>query len=113
MRLGLLNTRVDSVEQQLYRLADEIEACGHATEPCSQRERARQRLQSARIVRECRDIVRDVVEASGASSHFLDNPLQRIHRDVHTLACHAVFDLDVASGAYGRSLLGMELRGLV
>lgn len=113
MRLGLLDSRAASVEHELYRLAAEIEAWGHASEPCPQRERARQRLQSARIVRECRDIVRDVVEASGASSHFLDNPLQRIHRDVHTLACHAVFDLEVASGAYGRTMLGMEIKGLV
>ncbi len=52
--------------------------------------------------------MRDVVEASGASSHFLDNPLQRIHRNVHT-----VFDLDVASSTYGRTKLGMEVKGLV
>jgi alkylation response protein AidB-like acyl-CoA dehydrogenase len=113
MRLGLLDTRIDSVESELYRLAADIEAWGHADEPCAPRERARQRLQSARIVRECRDIVRDVLEASGASSHFLDNPLQRIHRDVHTLSCHTVFDVDVASGTYGRTLLGMEVKGLV
>ena len=113
MRLGLLDTRADSAEQELYRLAADIEAWGHAREPCPPRERARQRLRSARIVRECRDIVRDVLEASGASSHFLDNPLQRIHRDVHTLACHTVFDLDVASGIYGRTMLGMEVKGLV
>ena len=113
MRLGLLDVRAETVEQELYRLADTIEDWGRADQPCPQRERARQRLQAARIVRECRDIVRDVVEASGASSHFLDNPLQRIHRDVHTLACHTVFDLDVASGTYGRTLLGMEIKGLV
>ena len=106
-------SRADSVEQELFRLAVDIEAWGRAGEPCPPRERARQRLLAARIVRESRDIVRDVVEASGASSHFLDNPLQRIHRDVHTLSCHTVFDLDVASGAYGRTLLGMEVKGLI
>jgi 3-hydroxy-9,10-secoandrosta-1,3,5(10)-triene-9,17-dione monooxygenase len=113
MRLGLLESRADSVEQELFRLAVDIEAWGQAGEPCPPSERARQRLLAARIVRESRDIVRDVVEASGASSHFLDNPLQRIHRDVHTLSCHTVFDLDVASSAYGRTLLGMEVKGLI
>jgi len=38
---------------------------------------------------------------------FLDNPLQRIHRDIHTLSCHTVFDLELAAEQYGRLLLGL------
>jgi hypothetical protein len=56
-------------------------------------------------VRQCRDIVRDVLEASGAGAHFLDNELQRIHRDVHMIAAHTVFDVDVAALELGRALL--------
>ena len=44
---------------------------------------------------------------------LLANPLQRIHRDVHTLAGHMVFDVDVASSNYGRAMLGFEIAGLV
>ena len=59
------------------------------------------------MVRQARDVVREVVEASGAHAHFLDNPLQRALRDVHTLSCHTVFDLDVGGELYGRMLLGL------
>jgi hypothetical protein len=33
--------------------------------------------------------------------------LQRALRDLETLSCHTVFDLDVSSEAYGRLLLGL------
>ena len=42
------------------------------------------------------------MEASGAGAHFLDNELQRIHRDMHMIAAHTVFDVD-AVGARARA----------
>ena len=51
--------------------------------------------------------MRDVVEASGAHAHFLDSPLQRSLRDLHTLSCHTVFDMDVGAELYGRLMLGL------
>lgn len=47
-------------------------------------------------------------EAAGASSHRLDNPLQRARRDVNTMACHMVFDIDERRRSHGRSLLGLS-----
>ncbi len=55
------------------------------------------RVTIAHVVRMCRDIVRDVMEASGAGAHFLDNELQRIHRDMHMISAHTVFDVDAAA----------------
>ncbi|MEO2172980.1 MAG: acyl-CoA dehydrogenase, partial [bacterium] len=63
------------------------------------------RLHIAHTVHEARNIIIDVVSASGASAHFLDNPLQRIQRDINTLVGHTVFDLDIASETYGAMLL--------
>ena len=63
------------------------------------------RVAIAQLVRTCRDVVRDVMEASGASAHFLDNELQRIHRDVHMIGAHTVFDLDLAGAELGKELL--------
>ena len=54
-------------------------------------------------------MIRDVVEASGAHAHFLDNPLQRMLRDVHAGSCHTVFDLDISCEQFGLSLLGLEI----
>jgi hypothetical protein len=48
------------------------------------------------------------MDASGASAHLRSNPLQRILRDVNTLSCHTVFDLEMGAENYGRVLLGMD-----
>lgn len=61
------------------------------------------------LVCKSRDVVCDVVEASGAHAHFLDNPLQRMLRHVHTLSCHTVFDLDISAEQYGRTLLDLPV----
>jgi hypothetical protein len=66
------------------------------------------RLAIAHVVRQCRDIVRSVLEASGASAHHLENELQRLHRDVHMIAAHTVFDVDLVAEGVGRQLLGPE-----
>ena len=50
-------------------------------------------------------VIDEVVTASGASAHFLDNPLQRIQRDINTVIAHTVFDLDVSAETYGSLLL--------
>jgi alkylation response protein AidB-like acyl-CoA dehydrogenase len=107
LRLGTLKERADDLEQKLKRIARSTTAWGERREVCPDIERANLRVQIAAVVRESRDIVRDVVEMSGAHAHFLDNPLQRIQRDVHTLSCHTVFDLESAAEQYGRLLLGM------
>jgi hypothetical protein len=111
LKLGLLRERVDSLESKLKHVARTVQGWGERGEPCPELDRANLRVQIGSIVREARDIVRDVVEASGAHAHFLENPLQRIHRDIHTLSCHTVFDLDIAAEMYGRILLGLPPNG--
>src|SRR5204863_3455357 len=83
------------------------EMCGHARGEIqlSMMDHNRLRLTVAHVVRMCRDIVRDVMEASGAGAHFLDNEQQRIHRDMHMIAGHTVFDIDSVAIEYGRELL--------
>ena len=49
--------------------------------------------------------IQSACEASGAHSHFLDSPFQRVWRDVNTMSCHVVFDLDSKLQTYGRTLL--------
>jgi alkylation response protein AidB-like acyl-CoA dehydrogenase len=61
----------------------------------------------AHAVAMCQRAVGTLCEAAGSSSHFLANPLQRIRRDVNTMACHMVFDTDERNRCHGRALLGM------
>lgn len=56
--------------------------------------------------------VGEICDAAGASSHFLDNPLQRARRDVNTIACHTVFDRDQRYRSLGRSMVGLRSESL-
>jgi hypothetical protein len=37
--------------------------------------------------------------------HHLSNELQRIHRDIHMIAAHTVFDVDLVAEGVGRELV--------
>ncbi len=74
-------------------------------------DRARWATQFAVAVDRCKRVVQTVVEASGAHAHFLDHPLQRALRDLNTISCHVVFDLDGRLEAFGRLMLGLDAGG--
>jgi len=71
-------------------------------------ERARWSASFTHVVHQARRVVQAVAEASGASAHFQDQPLQRGLRDVNVASCHVVFDVDTQLELYGRLLLGLE-----
>ena len=106
-KLAHLTVRLNNTEQALVQIAREVTQWGESGEICPDIARAAFRVRIGHVVREARNIVRDVSEASGSSAHNLQNPLQRALRDLETLSCHTVFDLDVSSEAYGRLLLGL------
>ncbi|MFB9591283.1 MULTISPECIES: hydrolase [Streptomyces] len=51
------------------------------------------------------DVVEGLLRASGSSGQLAGHPLQRIWRDVHSLASHVALRFDPAAGAYGSQLL--------
>jgi alkylation response protein AidB-like acyl-CoA dehydrogenase len=104
-RLGNVTVRAAMAESTMRTVARELAAHARGDTDLTTIDQARLRLTVAHVVRQCRDIVRDVLEASGAGAHFLDNELQRIHRDVHMIAAHTVFDVEVAALDLGRALL--------
>ena len=109
-RLGRVAARMANAETQLMALAAEVAASGAPAEPCPLVERGALPVRIGLVVRE---IVTEVLEASGAHAQFLDNPLQRIQRDLNTLSGHSIFDLDVGTEVYGRLLLGYPANGPV
>lgn len=106
-KLAHLTVRLNNTEQALLQIAREVTQWGESGDICPDIARAAFRVRIGHVVRDARNIVRDVSEASGSSAHNLQNPLQRALRDLETLSCHTVFDLDVSSEAYGRLLLGL------
>ena len=106
-RLAHLSVRAKAAKTTLKQIAKDVAAWGDTIEICPDIERAEFRVRIGHVVRESRNIVREVVEASGASAHNLANPLGRALRDIETLSCHTVFDLDIATESYGRLMLGL------
>ena len=76
-------------------------------------DRARWSASFALAVDQSKRVLHSLAEASGASAHFQEHPLQRAVRDVNALACHAIFDLDARLELYGRTLLGRDPGGLI
>jgi 3-hydroxy-9,10-secoandrosta-1,3,5(10)-triene-9,17-dione monooxygenase len=105
IRLGNVTVRAAMAEATMRGAAREMAAHARGEIDLTPVGHLRLRLTIAHVVRQCRDVARDVLEASGAGAHFLDNELQRIHRDVHMIAAHTIFDVDAAGLDFGRALL--------
>ena len=71
--------------------------------------RAAARVAAAHIVHESRAVVADLLESSGASAHFLHNPLQRAKRDIDVICGHVVFDYDVSRELAGALEIGVPI----
>ncbi len=102
VRLRALHGLLDDT---VGRLQDAVDA----REKISRSVRADARAVAAHIVHESRSVIADLLEASGASVHFVDNPLQRIKRDVDIICGHVVFDYDVARELAGALEVGVKI----
>jgi 3-hydroxy-9,10-secoandrosta-1,3,5(10)-triene-9,17-dione monooxygenase len=108
MRLAHSVVRVDAAETLLRSVAQRLTEWGNRDDLCPPEERAHLRLLSGHVVEICRDVVREITQSSGASAQRRRHPIQRLHRDIHTIACHTAFDLDLGAENYGRILLGRD-----
>jgi hypothetical protein len=101
--------RLRALRGLLADTVGELEAIVAAGDPVPRPVRAQARLAAALIVHESRVVIGDLLEASGASAHFLDNPLQRIRRDVDVICGHVVFDYDTSREPAAALTLGMKV----
>jgi len=69
--------------------------------------RSKLRAQMTFAAQLSRDAVRIVSESTGTSIHYLDNPMQRIMRDMAVMTSHIIFDEDVVMEQHGRGMLGL------
>ena len=108
-RLGEARVRLRALRGLLADTVTDIETVVASGEPVRRPVRADARLAAAHIVHESQMVIANLLEASGASVHFADNPLQRIKRDVDVLAGHVVFDYDTSRELAGALTLGMKV----
>jgi alkylation response protein AidB-like acyl-CoA dehydrogenase len=109
IRLGTAKVRLRALRALITETAAEIDSLVAAGEPVRRPVRADARLAAAYTVHECRSIIADLMEASGASVHFLSNPLQRAKRDVDIAAGHVVFDYDISRELAGALEIGAKI----
>lgn len=112
IRLGEARVRLSALRALIAATADEIDAIVVSGGRVSRSVRADARLAAARTVHECRAIIADLMEASGASAHFLSSPLQRAKRDVDIAAGHVVFDYDTSRELAGALAIGAKISSI-
>lgn len=110
MRLARAAIEVGQAEESLRKaVADVMSLRASATIE----DRARWSASFAHAVHQSKRAIQSIAEASGASAHFQSHPLQRAVRDLNTLSCHVVFDLDHRFEMYGRTMVGLAPGGFV
>ena len=107
--LSEARVRLRALRGLLADTVGQLEILVAAGDPVPRPVRGEARLAAAHIVSESRAVITRLLAASGASAHFLDNPLQRIKRDVDVLAGHVVFDYDTSRELAGALILGMDV----
>ena len=108
-RLAEARVRLRALHGLLADTVERIEEILLAGDPVPRAVRADARLAAAHIVRESRAVIGELLEASGASAHFLSSPLQRAKRDVDVISGHVVFDYDVSRELAGALAIGMKI----
>ena len=106
IRLAGAHVRLRALRGLIDDVAGQIEVIVTAGDPVSRSVRAQARLAAAHTVHESRSVIADALRAAGASTHFLNNPLQRAKRDVDIASGHVVFDYDVSRELAGALAVG-------
>jgi alkylation response protein AidB-like acyl-CoA dehydrogenase len=107
--LGEAQVRLRALRGLLADTVGAIETTVTAGDAVSRTDRAHARLAAAHIVRESKDVIALLLNASGASAHFLNNPLQRAKRDVDVLSGHVIFDYDTSRELAGALSIGAKI----
>lgn len=108
MRLARAASVMRSARLVFDALVEDLCAPLHGGEFPDAATRIRMRMDCAHIVELVKQVLTVVCDGAGASSHFLDAPLQRIRRDVVAMSGHILFDYDRAAEMHGRTMLGFE-----
>lgn len=105
-----VGTAVMKTEQALYHAyhaADLVDAKAASGEPWTIEERARVRADEGWATRLAKEAVDLYASASGGSSIYRHEPIQRIVRDIHAISVHPMFSPDSNTETYGRVLCGL------
>jgi alkylation response protein AidB-like acyl-CoA dehydrogenase len=100
--------KIDEAEFHARRLADMVDAKGTENTPWTVPERVRARADLGAVCGLSKDAVDILASASGGSSIYSDQPMQRIARDINAVTMHALMHPDTNAELYGRILCGLQ-----
>lgn len=107
VRYSDLHSRLYMVEALIERSMNDWKEKS-ANDAVTLQDRADARVHCTRAVRECRDIVFEVLDCMGSRAQYEDQEVQRIGRDVGMVFSHVLLDHDGSNDVAGRLLLGMH-----
>jgi alkylation response protein AidB-like acyl-CoA dehydrogenase len=107
LQLALAAEKIDTAHLHASRAAADIERAAADGVYLDRLTRARVRMDTGYIARQCREAIEILLSVNGAASFSENNPLQRIWRDAETASRHAVVSPEISQELYGRELLGL------
>lgn len=107
IKVGEAASLIDISEIVLLKDAEEMMGYAERGEVPDLDTRHRFRRNGTYTTKMCVDAVDLMVAATGAKSLFIDNPLQRIFRDIHAAAMHINLNWEITAVSYGRISLGL------
>jgi alkylation response protein AidB-like acyl-CoA dehydrogenase len=99
--------KIDQLEFHAQRLTGLVDRKGVDATPWTLEERVKARADMGMVVRLGKEAVDLLAGASGGSSIYSDQPIQRITRDVQAVNLHALMHPDTNAELYGRVLCGL------
>jgi 3-hydroxy-9,10-secoandrosta-1,3,5(10)-triene-9,17-dione monooxygenase len=109
IKLGYAQARYDAMYRVARAIFEEMEDALDKRQKISAEQKIRNRRDAAYVGDECVKIVDYLVSSAGSRGQTESSPFQLIQRDVHTIRTHIVFDLEDATEAYGRQMLGLPI----
>ena len=106
LQLALAAEKIDTAHLHAYRAAADIDQAAGVY--LNRLTRARVRMDTGYVARQCREAIEILLNVNGAGSFAEGNPLQRMWRDAETASRHAVVNPDISQELYGRELLGLD-----
>jgi alkylation response protein AidB-like acyl-CoA dehydrogenase len=100
--------KIDEAEFHAHRLASLVDTKGAENAQWTMQERISARADLGAVCRLAKESVDILAAASGGSSIYSDQPIQRIARDVNAVTMHALMHPDTNDELYGRMLCGLE-----
>lgn len=100
--------KIEESELRAAALAAQMDDKGLKGEPWTLEEKVHARAHLGRVFQLCKESAEILSSASGGSSIYTTEPLQRIVRDLHALSMHSLMHSSTNTELYGRILCGLS-----